>query len=358
MPLAECVLFLNNKKQITKTIPNNYNNDAITKPAPGFTFPFSEQYNTIKTSNKVQHFTFVQTCVDKSRYYGFVRLKPNNEAIVIISKWFFWKDILLQILRLLDADQANNGIGASSRRNSTDVLGKETLSSEINSNSVEASSSSSDSDSSEEEYRTAEKPPINQVNNPADENSEITLLSSSDLVQLQANGSNITKTNGNNTDPGHPISIFLLEPTHYNPDQKLQIYLNSQNSLTILVPDTLGQSCLKRTATDQDLVEVAALVTSNKHGSSIISKLYSSIMHERIILVSSSNLSIMTSLLIAMANILVFPLKWEHMFTPILPSKMIQFVGAPFPAIMGIHSSLLNEAKILGVFWGFGIIFF
>merc|ERR1711976_615727 len=71
---------------------------------------------------------------------------------------------------------------------------------------------------------------------------------------------------------------------------------------------------------------------------------YCSIMHERVIILTSENLSIVTSIIHAFSN-LIFPLNWEHMFTPILPSSMIQYVGAPFPALIGIHKSLVFEAE-------------
>ena len=39
----------------------------------------------------------------------------------------------------------------------------------------------------------------------------------------------------------------------------------------------------------------------------------------------------------------LYPLKWQHVFVPILPNKLIDYVCAPMPYILGIHSSMLQK---------------
>jgi hypothetical protein len=39
----------------------------------------------------------------------------------------------------------------------------------------------------------------------------------------------------------------------------------------------------------------------------------------------------------------LYPLKWHHAYIPVLPSKLKDFVHAPFPFIIGIHPSIIDE---------------
>ena len=37
------------------------------------------------------------------------------------------------------------------------------------------------------------------------------------------------------------------------------------------------------------------------------------------------------------------PFTWQHIFVPLLPEKMLSYVCAPYPFLIGVHASLLPE---------------
>ena len=39
----------------------------------------------------------------------------------------------------------------------------------------------------------------------------------------------------------------------------------------------------------------------------------------------------------------VFPFRWEHVYIPVLPLQLIEFVNAPIPFIMGVNSYSLRQ---------------
>ena len=40
----------------------------------------------------------------------------------------------------------------------------------------------------------------------------------------------------------------------------------------------------------------------------------------------------------------MFPLAWKHVLIPILPATMIDVIDSPFPFLIGVETSVLNEA--------------
>jgi hypothetical protein len=44
---------------------------------------------------------------------------------------------------------------------------------------------------------------------------------------------------------------------------------------------------------------------------------------------------------------LLYPFTWQHIYIPVLPGKLLSYVCAPMPFIVGIHSSMLKEVKSL-----------
>lgn len=70
--------------------------------------------------------------------------------------------------------------------------------------------------------------------------------------------------------------------------------------------------------------------------------LFTSILEERRIIFSGSNIRQLTLCVMALVELL-YPLKWQHIFIPVLPMKLIDYVCAPMPFIIGIHSSMLPK---------------
>lgn len=70
--------------------------------------------------------------------------------------------------------------------------------------------------------------------------------------------------------------------------------------------------------------------------------LFTSVLEERRIIFSGSNIRQLTLCVMALVELL-YPLKWQHIFIPVLPMKLLDYVCAPMPFIVGIHSSMLPK---------------
>ncbi|XP_053320709.1 DENN domain-containing protein 1C [Spea bombifrons] len=73
-------------------------------------------------------------------------------------------------------------------------------------------------------------------------------------------------------------------------------------------------------------------------------QLYSSLLFERRILITCSKLSTLTACVHASAGLL-YPMYWQHIFIPTLPPHLLDYVGAPMPYLIGIHSSLMEHVS-------------
>ena len=73
--------------------------------------------------------------------------------------------------------------------------------------------------------------------------------------------------------------------------------------------------------------------------------LFSAIVAERQIVYISSQYSLLTYCIEAM-NSFIYPLKWSHVYIPILPLSLIGVLGAPVPFQVGIHSSFIKNSDL------------
>lgn len=63
--------------------------------------------------------------------------------------------------------------------------------------------------------------------------------------------------------------------------------------------------------------------------------LFASMLNERRIVIVSSRLSRLTACVQA-ANSLIYPMSWQHIFIPVLPTKLMDYLSAPMPFLIGI----------------------
>ncbi|XP_068130218.1 DENN domain-containing protein 1B-like isoform X2 [Hyperolius riggenbachi] len=70
-------------------------------------------------------------------------------------------------------------------------------------------------------------------------------------------------------------------------------------------------------------------------------QLYSSLLCERRILITSSKLSTLTACVHASAALL-YPMYWQHIYIPTLPPHLLDYCCAPMPYLIGVHSSLME----------------
>ena len=62
------------------------------------------------------------------------------------------------------------------------------------------------------------------------------------------------------------------------------------------------------------------------------------------VLLFSSHLSVLTTVAETLITLL-YPFKWEHVYVPVLPLQLLEFVNAPTPFIMGVHPGTLPSRR-------------
>eukprot|EP00742_Colponemidia_sp_Colp-10_P007047 GILJ01007564.1.p1 GENE.GILJ01007564.1~~GILJ01007564.1.p1 ORF type:complete len:818 (+),score=135.80 GILJ01007564.1:88-2541(+) len=66
--------------------------------------------------------------------------------------------------------------------------------------------------------------------------------------------------------------------------------------------------------------------------------LFTCILLEKRIVLYSADFSVLTPICEALTSLL-FPICWQHVYVPVLPQALLQYVIAPVPFIMGVHKS-------------------
>ena len=69
--------------------------------------------------------------------------------------------------------------------------------------------------------------------------------------------------------------------------------------------------------------------------------LYAALLSERRIVVTSRKLSRLSSVVIA-CNLFLFPMYWQHIYIPVLPTQLQDYLSAPMPFLIGVP--LLGES--------------
>ncbi|XP_054720550.1 DENN domain-containing protein 1A-like [Uloborus diversus] len=72
--------------------------------------------------------------------------------------------------------------------------------------------------------------------------------------------------------------------------------------------------------------------------------IFASMLHERRILITSKKLSRLSACVQA-ANALIYPMHWQHIFIPVLPKHLTDYLSAPMPFLIGIPSTTLARMK-------------
>ncbi|GBO19733.1 DENN domain-containing protein 1A, partial [Araneus ventricosus] len=73
--------------------------------------------------------------------------------------------------------------------------------------------------------------------------------------------------------------------------------------------------------------------------------IFASMLHERRILISSKKLSRLSACVQA-ANALIYPMHWQHIFIPVLPKHLSDYLSAPMPFLIGIPATTLARMKM------------
>ncbi len=69
--------------------------------------------------------------------------------------------------------------------------------------------------------------------------------------------------------------------------------------------------------------------------------LFTALLAERRIVVTSKKLSRLSSIVVA-ANLFLFPMSWQHIYIPILPAQLQDYLAAPMPFLIGVPLPVWN----------------
>ena len=82
---------------------------------------------------------------------------------------------------------------------------------------------------------------------------------------------------------------------------------------------------------------------------SVIIKLFTALLFEKhIIIISNQNLSLFC--IAESLKLLLFPLRWPHIYIPNLPYEFIKYLESPTPYLMGINSPLIDVQSLIEQF--------
>ncbi|XP_061681985.1 DENN domain-containing protein 1B isoform X3 [Syngnathoides biaculeatus] len=113
-------------------------------------------------------------------------------------------------------------------------------------------------------------------------------------------------------------------------------YLTRQQHSYFIAPDINGLPTIPES---RNLTEYFVAVDVNN-----MLQVYSSMLHERRIIITSSKLSTLTACVHGAAALL-FPMYWQHIFIPVLPPHLLDYCCAPMPYFVGVHLSLLERVR-------------
>jgi len=71
---------------------------------------------------------------------------------------------------------------------------------------------------------------------------------------------------------------------------------------------------------------------------------FASMLYERRILITSKKLSRLSACVQA-ANSLIYPMFWQHIFIPVLPGQLMDYLSAPMPFLIGVPDPLMKRIK-------------
>ncbi|XP_059092755.1 DENN domain-containing protein 1A-like isoform X3 [Tigriopus californicus] len=72
--------------------------------------------------------------------------------------------------------------------------------------------------------------------------------------------------------------------------------------------------------------------------------IFASMLFERRIIVTSKRLSRLSACVQA-ANAIIYPMHWQHIFIPVLPMQLIDYLSAPMPFLVGVPAPIMAKVK-------------
>ncbi|XP_021259837.1 DENN domain-containing protein 1B isoform X2 [Numida meleagris] len=128
----------------------------------------------------------------------------------------------------------------------------------------------------------------------------------------------------------------LLKSLYSHPVPKANALVSLSVHSYFITPDITGLPTIPES---RNLTEYFVAVDVNN-----MLQLYASMLHERRIIITSSKLSTLTACVHASAALL-YPMYWQHIYIPVLPPHLLDYVCAPMPYLIGVHLSLIERVK-------------
>ncbi|XP_037079283.1 DENN domain-containing protein 1A-like [Pollicipes pollicipes] len=94
---------------------------------------------------------------------------------------------------------------------------------------------------------------------------------------------------------------------------------------------------------DRNLTEYFNAVDSNN-----MMVMFASMLYERRIVVTSRKLSRLSACVQA-ANAIIYPMSWQHIFIPVLPASLMDYLSAPMPFVIGASSAIMQRTKLADI---------
>ena len=126
-------------------------------------------------------------------------------------------------------------------------------------------------------------------------------------------------------DPGSPFHISWI--SHNN---------STRSDFTSQVPDPYGLPSIPE---NRNLSEYY-----NAVGIDTMLAVFAAMLHERRIMITSSKLYRLTACVQA-ANSLIYPMSWQHLYIPILPKHLVDYLTAPMPYLVGVPIPLFKRVR-------------
>ena len=82
----------------------------------------------------------------------------------------------------------------------------------------------------------------------------------------------------------------------------------------------------------------------NAVGTETMLAIFAAMLHERRIMIISKKLYRLTACVQA-ANSLIYPMSWQHLYIPILPKHLVDYLSAPMPYLIGVPQPLFRRAR-------------
>ena len=132
-------------------------------------------------------------------------------------------------------------------------------------------------------------------------------------------------TSGRLPDPGTPFHISWSSRDG-----------TTHSDFTSPVPDPYGLPSIPE---NRNLSEYY-----NAVGTDTMLAIFAAMLHERRIMITSKKLYRLTACVQA-ANTLIYPMSWQHLYIPILPKHLIDYLSAPMPYLVGVPLPLFKRAR-------------